>query len=82
MDVASIKIHSLTSRIRTLDSFLDSVERKESEDPFTDVHDLVGLRVVCLFLSDIDRVRDVVKDSFTVLKEENKVEGKEPFTFG
>jgi len=42
----------------------------------------VGLRVVCLFLSDIERVAKVVKESFEVLEEDNKIEGREISSFG
>src|ERR1039458_7568378 len=77
-----IKIHSMPSRVKDLDSFLDKVKRKESAKPFEDIRDIVGLRVVRLFLSDIPKVGQVIRDSFSVLSEDDKIEGAEVSSFG
>src|SRR6266496_2354963 len=77
-----IKIHSMPSRIKDCVSFLDKAKRKESTKPFDDIRDIVGLRVVCLFLSDIPRVGQVIRDAFDVLSEDDKIEGAEVTSFG
>jgi len=77
-----IKTHSIPTRVKDLGSFLDKVKRKESKEPFKDIHDIVGLRVICLFLSDIPRVGDVVRESFSVLSEDDKIEGAAVGSFG
>jgi ppGpp synthetase/RelA/SpoT-type nucleotidyltranferase len=77
-----IKLHSISQRIKTVDSFLDKVQRKESEKPFEDIRDIVGIRVVCLFLSDIARIGGVIRNSFIVLEEDDKVEGTDASSFG
>jgi ppGpp synthetase/RelA/SpoT-type nucleotidyltranferase len=53
---SGIKLHSIPSRIKDIGSFLDKSKRKQTEKPFEDIQDIVGVRVVCLFLSDIDRL--------------------------
>lgn len=68
-----IKIHSILSRVKDADSFLQKVERKQYKDPFNEITDFVGLRVVCLFLSDIKRIEQVIKNNFEVLEEVNKI---------
>jgi ppGpp synthetase/RelA/SpoT-type nucleotidyltranferase len=77
-----IKLHSITSRIKELRSFLDKTERIQTKKPFEDIHDIVGLRVTCLFLSDIDRIGTVIRESFLVISEDNKIEGSEVSSFG
>jgi putative GTP pyrophosphokinase len=77
-----IKTHSMPSRVKDLDSFLDKVKRKESAKPFEDIRDIVGLRVVCLFLSDLPKVSQVIRDSFNVLSEDDKIESAEVGSFG
>jgi putative GTP pyrophosphokinase len=77
-----IKTHSMPSRVKELDSFLDKVKRKESTKPFEDIRDIVGLRVVYLFLSDIPKVGQVIRDSFNVLSEDDKIESTEVSSFG
>lgn len=82
LDVAGIKYHTLHSRIKTLESFIGKADRKSLKDPFNEVFDVVGLRVVCLFLSDIDKIANVIAASFEVLTQDNKLEGKEADSFG
>lgn len=77
-----IKIHSITSRVKTAQSFSDKVQRKQSSKPFDEITDIVGLRIVCLFLSDIPRIGDTIRDSFTILSEDNKISDYEISSFG
>lgn len=78
----NIKIHNLTSRIKTFKSFVDKIERKEITDPFNNIHDLVGIRIVCLLRSDITKLGLLIKTHFNVLEEDNKVNGAEISAFG
>src|SRR5712691_7698356 len=73
---------SIPMRVKELSSFLDKAKRKDTKEPFTDIHDIVGLRVICLFLSDIPRIGEVIRESFAVLSEDDKIEGAEISSFG
>jgi putative GTP pyrophosphokinase len=77
-----IKTHSVPSRVKDVASFIDKVRRKEFTNPFEQVQDIVGLRVVCLFLSDIPKVGQVIRENFAVLSEDDKIEGSEVNSFG
>ena len=77
-----IKVHFIGSRVKSAESFLDKVKRKECKKPFEEIRDIVGLRVICLFLSDIPRVGEVLRSSFEVLSEDNKIEDYEVSSFG
>jgi ppGpp synthetase/RelA/SpoT-type nucleotidyltranferase len=83
-----LKYHSIPSRIKTIDSLMGKIERSHNEetrrsfDPFAEINDIVGLRVVCLFLSDITRVGQVIRTHFKVLSEDNKIEGSDLSSFG
>ena len=79
---AGIKTHSVTSRVKTRESFLEKVDRKTYVDPFAETPDLVGARVVCLFLEDLPRLRALVEEWFEILEEDDKVETAAPETFG
>jgi len=68
-----IKKHTVSSRVKEKDSFLKKVERKEISKPFEEITDIVGLRVVCLFLSDIEKIKKVINDNFTLISEDNKI---------
>lgn len=82
LNETDIKLHSITSRVKALDSFIGKVQRKQSDKPFEEIQDVVGLRVICLFISDIARIGAVIRKSFFVLSEDNKVEGTDISSFG
>ncbi|WP_406304474.1 hypothetical protein OHA61_22040 [Streptomyces sp. NBC_00885] len=79
---AGIKWHSITSRVKELESFLEKVERKEYADPFGQAEDLAGARIVCLFMLDLDRVGEVISAIFDVLDKEDKINEGEASAFG
>ncbi|MFI2350359.1 GTP pyrophosphokinase family protein [Streptomyces sp. NPDC019443] len=82
LNEAGIKFHSITARVKELESFLEKVERKEYADPFVEAEDLAGARVVCLFMNDLDRVDSVISSIFEVLGKEDKVNEGEVSAFG
>lgn len=82
LNETDIKIHSITSRVKTVDSFIDKAQRMEYSQPFSQIHDAVGIRVVCLFLSDIPRIGEIVRKCFLVLSEDNKIEDYDISAFG
>ncbi len=77
-----IKIHSLTSRVKQTDSFMQKVISKGVSNPFKEITDSVGLRVVCLFLGDIERIGQIVRQEFDVFSEDNKIDGSDLSSFG
>ena len=79
---ANVMYHSVAQRIKPLSSIVEKAQRMKMSDPLLKMHDVVGLRVVCLFLSDVERIGDLIKEKFTVVKEDNKIEGQEVSSFG
>jgi putative GTP pyrophosphokinase len=77
-----IKIHSITNRIKEIDSILKKMRRKHLSNPFEEMHDVVGFRVVCLFLEDLDEIGRIIKKEFRIFDENNKVHDKELDIFG
>jgi putative GTP pyrophosphokinase len=73
IDRNKIKIHSITDRIKSIDSFLKKMRRENIEDPFNDIHDLIGLRVICLFLSDLELVGAIIEKEFNIFQKDDKV---------
>ena len=51
-------------------------------DPFKEMSDIVGLRVICLFKSDIDVVKDIIRQTFDVVKEDDKLKKTPTKVFG
>jgi putative GTP pyrophosphokinase len=77
---ASVKIHSIEARAKSLESFGKKASRPSNSDPslpryrdpLSEITDLAGVRVISFFpktLRDIDRV---IQSEFTVLKKKDK----------
>lgn len=79
---AGIKIHSVLSRVKTLESVREKIVRKENAGSLEDIDDLFGIRIVCLLRSDIARIGELVRTEFEVLSEDNKLDGANIEAFG
>ena len=77
-----IKVHSITGRIKGFDSCVDKVTKDKIEKPFDGIKDFIGLRVVCLFLSDLDRVEKVINETFEVVDRDDKINDSKKDVFG
>jgi ppGpp synthetase/RelA/SpoT-type nucleotidyltranferase len=85
LKTAGVVIHEITSRVKDVDSLREKLSRLSSEDKtatLDDVLDQVGLRVIYLFLSDIPSVCALLRESFNVIHEDNKIEDSEVSSFG
>jgi putative GTP pyrophosphokinase len=78
----NIKIHHIFNRIKEFDSFLDKIRRKGLNDPFNEVHDLIGFRIICLYMEDIDKIGLLLREWFDIFDIENKVDEASPKVFG
>lgn len=77
-----IKIHSFINRVKSFDSFLNKIRRKNISDPFREIHDLLGFRIVCLFLEDLELFKDIIAKEFDVFEEDDKIDDAELDVFG
>lgn len=77
-----LKIHDYRSRLKERKSFLEKVTVKGYADPFRDMHDFVGARVVCLFLDDLATVDKLIRTTFLVVGHEDKTSNSSTEVFG
>jgi len=77
-----IEIAYTTLRAKTLNSFLDKLSRKSYENPFEEVTDLAGVRVVCLYRSDLAQLEEIVSNEFRVVEKFDKLRNMSPNEFG
>ncbi len=72
---SGIEKSSITSRAKSLNSFLNKLQRKHYDSPFEQVTDLAGVRVVCLlYRNDIARVADMIRAEFEIAEDVDKVD--------
>lgn len=66
-----IEIHYIGSRVKEFDSFYEKIKCREIASDFFDrIEDLAAVRVICLYLNDLERIRRIIFNGFRVLKAE------------
>lgn len=50
-----IKIHDVECRVKEKQSVLKKSVEKDFEDPLSDLNDIIGARVICLFRDDMKK---------------------------
>jgi len=62
---------NVTSRTKTVESFLEKAQRKPYKDPEKEVTDLAGIRIITFIDSDVKKVGDLIKTSFNIHRQES-----------
>lgn len=70
---AEVEIASVTSRAKSLASFLEKIERKQYASPFEDITDLAGVRVVHLYPTDFTKIESLLSEQFTIIEKVDKL---------
>jgi ppGpp synthetase/RelA/SpoT-type nucleotidyltranferase len=72
---ANIDVIQVEGRAKTVDSFVEKIGRKgkKYENPFADMTDLVGLRIITYYREDVARIGEILKGEFKV-DEKNSVD--------
>jgi putative GTP pyrophosphokinase len=65
---------SVYFRVKKLDSVLEKFERKGYSKSFDEIEDICGIRVICYYASDVEKVNKIIKKEFQIVEEENKSE--------
>lgn len=68
LKVTLIKVVKVTSRPKTLTSFIEKLARKSYRNPFRQITDFAGVRVVCFYEDDIPRIESVIYKQFRVIE--------------
>src|SRR5258706_261369 len=78
----SIPFHSVKSRIKSFPSILEKIVRKKYGPQLFSCTDVVGIRVMCLYPSDIDRIVSLLGRQFHVQEVVDKRPQSDPERFG
>ena len=68
LDKNGIEYSAVTYRVKTLDSLLEKIDRKDYADPFSEIMDLSVVRIVHLYASDFDRIHEMIEYEFQVIE--------------
>jgi putative GTP pyrophosphokinase len=78
----SIEISAITSRVKSLKSLAEKIVRKDYRNPFHEITDLAGVRLVYLYKSDLGAIQRIVEDHFDVQERVNKLDQMAANEFG
>src|SRR5690554_6791035 len=79
---AEIEFSSVSYRAKTLKSFLEKIVRKTYDNPFADITDFAGVRVVFLYQNDLTKIEAIIKKEFKIIEKVDKLNDKGIDKFG
>jgi len=68
----AIEISNITMRAKKLDSFIQKIQRKDYNDPLTEITDFAGVRVVCLYRDDVKKNEEIIDKEFKIIDKVDK----------
>jgi ppGpp synthetase/RelA/SpoT-type nucleotidyltranferase len=78
----NIDIFSVDCRIKDVESYLDKIKRKTYDNPIKDITDICGLRIICYYTSDLDKIYSLIENEFVVVDMVDEGELLEEDEFG
>lgn len=72
LDERKISSFDVESRVKDELSFIDKVERKSYGNPFEQVEDIAGVRVICYYNEDLFSIDEIIQEQFIVISYSNK----------
>lgn len=82
LHAANIDVLDISYRIKKFDSFWDKIQRKQYKEPLEEIEDICGLRIICYYPSDLEKVSQIINEEFDVLEKTDKADLLEPDKFG
>lgn len=79
---ADIKVAAVTCRAKSLESFLEKIDRKTYRDPFEEITDFAGARVVCFYADDLPKIESLIRQEFNVAEKDDKSKNADVDRFG
>lgn len=68
-DISYLEVYH---RVKETKSFLEKIERKNYVDPFDEIEDICGIRIICYYPDDINRIRNIVSEEFEIVEDSDK----------
>lgn len=77
-----IEFSTINFRAKTLNSFLEKIQRKTYKNPFEEITDFAGVRIVYLYQTDLEKIEEIIKKEFTIHERIDKLNDKGSDKFG
>lgn len=77
-----IAIFEVKQRIKELKSAFEKIDRKSYANPFDDIEDFCGVRIICYYQSDVEKICKIISENYNVLTSENTFDRLNSNEFG
>lgn len=77
-----IETISVNYRVKKLEQFLQKIERKKYTNPFEQMTDICGIRVICYLKEDIKKIEEIIRKKFEIVERGEKINNLPPRKFG
>ena len=82
LDEVGIPYLDITTRIKDIESAIEKIQRKSYVTGFENIEDWCGIRIICYYPGDIDKICNILRKEFTITTEENTATRLSPHEFG
>lgn len=82
LDYSKIDYLDVEFRTKDFESFYKKIERKNYKNPFEEIQDICGLRIINYYQSDLDMVTDIIRKEFNVIESVDKQDELDDDRFG
>ncbi|MEQ5791967.1 hypothetical protein J4E06_12935 [Muricauda sp. NFXS6] len=69
---ANIKVLSITYRVKNTNSFLEKIERKSYSNPLEEIEDICGIRIICYYQKDIEKIKKIITKELKIHESTDK----------
>lgn len=69
---SNIEVSQVVSRSKSLPSFCEKISRKNYSNPFSDIKDFAGIRVVFLYPQDRPLIEEIIENQFEIAEKVDK----------
>lgn len=78
----NVEVSQVLFRSKSLSSFCEKISRKNYSDPFSDITDFAGVRVVFLYAQDRPSIEKIIENEFDVVEKVDKTDQANHDQFG
>lgn len=82
IEACQVPYDAIYGRVKELSSLQKKVERNDYKEPFQELYDICGIRVICLFPSHLEKLDKAIRKNFDVKDIGNKISSKPAESFG
>lgn len=79
---SEISIVDITHRIKSAESAAEKSNRKNYSNPIVQIEDWCGIRIICYYSSDVEKICKILREEFDIIGEENTENRLKPQEFG